>query len=295
MRVVTQRVGQFDQRVEIVHPTEVTGVGDDEFAGEAPGRAKLLGCACWCGYESGRGPVGPEHHRDLAVRLDAEVREVRARDALDADAARFRDAHEGRLRVGVAEALLELRTGDPGLRAQVRGREDAAANRQEMRHEGDLATLAVALATPASAQLLARKDLSLATALTIATTAIETCKTNGFATSTTVVGRNGEVLVQLRGDNTGPHTMENAFKKAFTSRTFRIPSGEMEKRLKDNPQMGAQYLTGFTTGRGALPIKVGDDVIGAAGASGAPGGEKDEACIQTGLDKIKDQVIAKQK
>ena len=77
-----------------------------------------------------------------------------------------------------------------------------------------------------------------------------------------------------------------AFKKAFTSRTFRIPSGEMEERLKKNPQMGAQYLTGFTTGRGALPIKVGEETIGAVGASGAPGGEKDEACVKAGIDKV---------
>ena len=150
--------------------------------------------------------------------------------------------------------------------------------------------LACALVAPASAQLLSRKDLSAATALAIAETAIATCKTNGYQVSATIVGRNGEVIVQIRGDGTGPHTMENSFKKAFTARTFRIASGEMEKRLKDNPQMGAQYLTGFTTGRGALPIKIGDDVVGAAGVSGAPGGEKDEACVQTGLDKIKDQL-----
>ena len=86
----------------------------------------------------------------------------------------------------------------------------------------------------------------------------------------------------------GPHTIENSFKKAFTSRTFRIPSGEMEERMKKNPAMGAQFLTGFTTGRGALPIKIGEEVVGAAGVSGAPGGEKDEACVQTGLDKVKD-------
>jgi uncharacterized protein GlcG (DUF336 family) len=98
------------------------------------------------------------------------------------------------------------------------------------------------------------------------------------------------VLVQLRGDNSNPHTMENSWKKAFTARTFRIPSGEMEARLKKNPAMGAQYLTGFTTARGALPIKIGDEVIGAAGISGAPGGEKDEACVQSGLDKIADQL-----
>src|SRR5258708_26567556 len=150
--------------------------------------------------------------------------------------------------------------------------------------------LACALVAPASAQLLARKDLSAATALAIAETAIATCKTNGYQVSATIVGRNGEVIVQIRGDGTGPHTMENSFKKAFTSRTFRIPSGEMEDRLKQNPQMGAQFLTGFTTARGALPIKVGDDVIGAAGVSGAPGGEKDEACVKAGLDKVADQL-----
>lgn len=149
--------------------------------------------------------------------------------------------------------------------------------------------VAAAQATPAAAQLV-RKDLSVDTAVTLATTAMADCKSKGFAVSIAVVGRNGELIAHLRGDGTGPHTMENAFKKAFTSRTFRIPSGEMEKRLKDNPQMGAQYLTGFTTGRGALPIKIGEDVVGAAGASGAPGGDKDEACIQAGLAKVADQL-----
>jgi uncharacterized protein GlcG (DUF336 family) len=146
------------------------------------------------------------------------------------------------------------------------------------------------LASSASAQLLARKDLSANIAVAIAQTAMATCTANGYRVSATVVGRNGEVLVQIRGDGTGPHTMENSFKKAFTARTFRIPSGEMEERLKQNPQMGAQYLTGFTTARGALPIKVGEDVIGAAGVSGAPGGEKDEACVKAALDKVADEL-----
>src|SRR5204863_7888361 len=132
------------------------------------------------------------------------------------------------------------------------------------------AALAAALAAPANAQLLARKDLSLATALTIATTAVETCKTNGYATSATVVGRNGEVLVQLRGDNTGPHTMENSFRKAYTSRTFRIPSAEIAERVKQNPQLPLLLLSNTTSAAGALPIKVGEDVIGAVGVSGAP-------------------------
>src|SRR5881392_4376890 len=152
------------------------------------------------------------------------------------------------------------------------------------------AAVAAALATPADAQLLARKDLSLATALTIATTAVETCKTNGFATSATVVGRGGEVIVQLRGDDTGPHTMENSQRKAYTARTFRISSGEFVQRIKDNPTSGAVHLTGIVAAQGALPIKIGEETIGAAGVSGAPGGEKDEACVKAGLDKVADQL-----
>jgi len=148
----------------------------------------------------------------------------------------------------------------------------------------------VAFSVPALTQTMISKELTAEAAVTIATTAMADCKAKGYKVSATIVGRVGELLVQIRGDGTGPHTMENSFKKAFTARTFRIPSGEMEERLKKNPQMGAQYLTGFTTARGALPIKVGDDVIGAAGVSGAPGGEKDEACVQTGLDKVKDQL-----
>jgi uncharacterized protein GlcG (DUF336 family) len=152
------------------------------------------------------------------------------------------------------------------------------------------AGLACVLASPAGAQLLARKDLSASTALTIAQTALETCSKQGYRVSVTVVGRTGEILVQIRGDDSSPHTMENAMRKAYTARTSRAPSGDMVKRLKDNPQLSQVYLTNIIAAQGALPIKVGEDVIGAAGVSGAPGGDKDEACVKAGLDKVADQL-----
>jgi uncharacterized protein GlcG (DUF336 family) len=146
--------------------------------------------------------------------------------------------------------------------------------------------LACALAAPASGQLLTRKDVSTAMALTIAQTALQTCTQQGYRVSVTVVGNNGEVLVQIRGDNAPPHTIENSMRKAYTARTYRVPSGEIAKRLKDNPQFGGIFLTNITTAQGALPIKAGEDVIGAAGVSGAPGGDKDEACVKAGIDKV---------
>jgi uncharacterized protein GlcG (DUF336 family) len=157
-------------------------------------------------------------------------------------------------------------------------------------HRLALAGLACALATPASAQLVSQKALSAGMALTMAETAIATCKGNGYKVSVTVVGLNGEVILQVRGDGTGPHTMENSMRKAYTARTFRIPSGDMVKRLKDNPQLSLIHLANVVAAQGALPIKVGEDVIGAIGVSGAPGGEKDEVCAKAAIDKVGDML-----
>ena len=151
-----------------------------------------------------------------------------------------------------------------------------------------VAALGVVFATGAQAQLLAHKDLSLAQALTIATVGHDLCKSQGYTVSVTVVGRNGEIIVQLRGDNAPPHTAENSFKKAYSSRTYRVPSGELVKRLKDNPTAPFVHLSNVVAAQGALPIKVGEETIGAVGISGAPGGEKDEICAKAGIDKVID-------
>jgi uncharacterized protein GlcG (DUF336 family) len=146
------------------------------------------------------------------------------------------------------------------------------------------------LAMPAGAQLLTEKSLSAAMAIAIAQTALETCTKEGYHVSVHVVGLNGEVLVAMRGDDAPPHTMENSERKAYTARTFRIPSGEFAQRVKENPTLSAVHLTGIIAAQGALPIKVGDEVIGAVGVSGAPGGEKDEACAKAGIEKIAGQL-----
>ncbi|MBV8835079.1 MAG: heme-binding protein, partial [Alphaproteobacteria bacterium] len=143
---------------------------------------------------------------------------------------------------------------------------------------------------PANAQLLEQKAISAGMALTMAQVALETCKGNGFKVSASVVGRVGELILQVRGDGTGPHTVENSFRKAYTARTFRSTSGEFAARLKADPQLSLIHLTNVIAAQGALPIKVGDDVIGAIGVSGAPGGDKDEVCAKAAIDKVADQL-----
>ena len=154
------------------------------------------------------------------------------------------------------------------------------------------ATLALAcsLAIGANAQLVTIKQLTLTIAATIGTTALETCKSQGYNVSVHVIGNMGEVLVALRGDNTGPHTMENSMRKALTSRGTRLPSGQFAENVSKTPNAGALRLGNMIPARGALPINVGNVTIGAAGASGAPGGDKDEACVKAGLDKVADEL-----
>ena len=149
---------------------------------------------------------------------------------------------------------------------------------------------ALGFAGAANAQLVTHKDIPMLMAVTMAETAIATCKTNGYNVSANVVGRGGEVIVAMRGDGTGPHTLENSMKKAYTAKAQRRPSGEFAASLKDNLTPGALRLTNIVPAQGALPIKVGEDVIGALGVSGAPGGDKDEACAKAGIEKVADQL-----
>ncbi|TMJ34779.1 MAG: heme-binding protein [Alphaproteobacteria bacterium] len=150
--------------------------------------------------------------------------------------------------------------------------------------------LTCAIAAPAHAQLLEHKDLSYAIAKTIAENALADCKARGYAVfSVVVVDRGGDTLVALRGDDAGPHTMENARRKAYTARTFRMTTEEYIKVLEANPGRRAQTtLPNVIAIGGGVPVKVGNDVIGGVGLSGSPG--VDEPCVMAGMDKVKDQL-----
>ena len=89
-----------------------------------------------------------------------------------------------------------------------------------------VAALASSVATPASAQLLQRKDLSYKVAVELAQEALAECHRHNWPSSVVVVDRGGDTLVMLRDDNAGPHTMENARRKAYTARTFKMTSEE---------------------------------------------------------------------
>jgi len=151
------------------------------------------------------------------------------------------------------------------------------------------AALACAL-TPANAELLTHKDLPLAVAKTIAETAIADCKTKGYAMSVVVVDRAGDTLVAMRGDDSSPHTMENAPQGSTRHAASASRRRLISKRVADNDPLVRQQVTlpNVIAIDGGLPIKIGNEVIAGVGASGSTG--VDEPCVQAGLDKVADQL-----
>jgi uncharacterized protein GlcG (DUF336 family) len=150
--------------------------------------------------------------------------------------------------------------------------------------------LTVALAAPASAQgVVTEKNVSLALAQAIAQGALDKCVSMGFKVSVSVLDHDGLQVVMLRGDGAGLHTPEGSDRKAYTARAYSAPSANFAKRATTE----ANYAPAIQYNRmlalsGGLPIKAGNEVIGAVGVSGSPG--KDEDCSQAGIDKVADQL-----
>ena len=159
-------------------------------------------------------------------------------------------------------------------------------------HRLGFAAVACLLAAPlpAAAALIMHKDLSLDIAKTIAEGAIAACNAKGYGTSAVVVDRDGMTIVAMRADTASPHTMENARRKAYTAMTFKQPTAEYAKKLLDPASVAHQQVTlpNVIAIPGGQPIKSGNDVIGGVGMSGSPG--VDDECVNSGLEKVKDQL-----
>jgi uncharacterized protein GlcG (DUF336 family) len=135
------------------------------------------------------------------------------------------------------------------------------------------------------------KVLPAALAVEAAQAAMAQCKTQGYNVTVTIVDRTGATKLQIVADNGNRIGPDLSRRKAYTSALLRVSTGDYKTRIATpgafNPGVFDAVLT---TEQGGLPIKVGNETIGGIGASGAPGGEKDEACAAAGLAKISDRL-----
>jgi uncharacterized protein GlcG (DUF336 family) len=133
-------------------------------------------------------------------------------------------------------------------------------------------------------QVLTERNVSLQLARTIADAAIAACKAGGYEVTAAVVDRAGDLKLLLRADAANPHNAELARRKAYTARTFGVPSLEFAKRTNGATDLsGQRYLAEVIPLGGGLPIVLGAERIGGLGLSGAPTQEADEKCAQAGL------------
>ena len=150
------------------------------------------------------------------------------------------------------------------------------------------ATLLALLSTPAAAQVLQERNMPLAVAQQIAQATLASCSAKNFNVSVTVVDRAGLVRTLLRADRAGPHTVDASRAKAFTAVSARNATGAIAEMAEKNPaNRHLAAIDGFLLLAGGVPVRVGDEVIGAVGVGGAPGGHLDEECALAGIEAAK--------
>ena len=133
-----------------------------------------------------------------------------------------------------------------------------------------LATASVLSAGPALAQApQVEKNVSMGMALAIIQGVLDQCAKDSYKVSVTIVDKAGNVAASIRGDGTNPHTLEFSRLKAYTARTRGQTSLEFMKLTSDPANAYLRQIPNVVAVGGGVPIKVGTEVIGAVGVSGA--------------------------
>ncbi len=144
---------------------------------------------------------------------------------------------------------------------------------------------------PAFAQTLETHRIPAALALEAVAEVVAECARQGYTETAVLVDVDGVRQAVLRGDRAGAHTLDSAFEKAYTAASFKSDTSALVERAKTAPiaTLLAKLPNTLLFG-GGLVIKFGDELIGAIGASGAPGADLDDGCSRAGLEKIRDRL-----
>lgn len=140
-----------------------------------------------------------------------------------------------------------------------------------------------------AADIVPVKQISLELAQTIAMKSVEACRKDGYNVSAVVLDRSGSLQAALRDTLAAPHTLEIAERKAGMSIMSGIASSEFRKARGDiRPELN--HMRGLIVMEGGLPIRTAGSLIGAVGVSGAPGGDKDEACAAEAVKAVEERL-----
>jgi uncharacterized protein GlcG (DUF336 family) len=139
------------------------------------------------------------------------------------------------------------------------------------------------------ADVFTQKNIGLEAANDIAKMSIDACRKDGFNVSAVVVDKHGNVRSVMRDDLAAKYTIEIAQRKANMVVMSGIASGAF-KAARADIQQELNHIEGLIVMQGGLPIRASGILIGAVGVSGAPGGDKDEACAAVALKAMTERL-----
>jgi len=140
-----------------------------------------------------------------------------------------------------------------------------------------------------AADVLNVKLMTLDLARDIANHTLEACRKQGYQVAVVVVDRAAVPQVVLRDVYVARFATEIAERKANAVILSGVSSGDFRKNRADI-HAELNEIPGVLLLQGGLPIRAAGSLIGAVGVSGAPGGEKDEACAAAGLKAVRERL-----
>lgn len=123
-----------------------------------------------------------------------------------------------------------------------------------------------------------RRELDVAGVEAVLATAEHAALDKGYRVVIAVVDASGRLLGLRRTPDAQPASDQVAIDKARTAAIFVRPSREIEQQVTDG-RLGALALHGARALIGGIPLRVGDEVVGAVGTSGETTDEDESVSV----------------
>jgi uncharacterized protein GlcG (DUF336 family) len=127
---------------------------------------------------------------------------------------------------------------------------------------------------------------ALDVAIEAARAAVDTCAAGGFYIGASVIDTSGQPRAMIEAEGSDGGHVYVGVRKALVALAFKMPSSEAARAVRSDKSLLARVTPNMFVMEGAVPLMVGNEIIGAIGASGAAGGNQDEVCALAGLNKV---------
>ncbi|MEJ2592745.1 MAG: heme-binding protein [Candidatus Thiodiazotropha sp.] len=133
------------------------------------------------------------------------------------------------------------------------------------------------------------KRLSPDLAVELVRSAVQACRDQGYQVTAVVVAADGAEVALMRDVKASRFTIQIARDKANAVILSGVASGVFRENRQDIRQE-MNHVDGILVLQGGLPIEAAGYQLGAIGVSGAPGGDRDEACARKALEGVRERL-----